>query len=144
MFNLRAPIVVSQPRRRVAERVLVGKLYSVNEQVQASLIWLGYDLGADGADGAIGSKSKAAIIAFKKAHGLSPEDATITEDLMKELIAAVAAKPATDPATPAPKDTYHPPAEPTPAPKTGVSGGTIAVIIIAVLAVGAGIYAVAT
>ena len=42
------------------------------EEVQTELIAEGYDLGPTGADGAFGSKSQAALIAFQKAHGLEP------------------------------------------------------------------------
>jgi peptidoglycan hydrolase-like protein with peptidoglycan-binding domain len=130
MFRLRSPILVR-----------TGELYSVEKQVQLALIALGFDVGTSGADGIDGPKTRAAIVAFKKEHGLLPADATITDELMRELVAAVAAKSAPPP-EPVPKDTYHPPPEPGPAPKAGVGGGTIAVVVLAVLAIGAGIYAV--
>lgn len=139
IFHLRAPFAVTQPSLRRTARVSVGKLYSVNEQVQGSLIWLGYDLGPTGADGKIGPKTESAIIAFKKAHGESPADATITEELMKNLVAAVAAKsaPATE-STPAPAPA--PPSGMTATPANGVSTGGIVIALVALLVVGTGIF----
>lgn len=141
IFHLREPYVIAQSSpRRAAAQVRVGELYSCDKELQASLIWLGYDLGDSGADGVMGTKTKAAIIAFKKEHGESPADATITKELMKNLIAAVAAKPApSTESTPAPAPA---PSGMTAAPATGVSTGGIVIAFVAVLVVGVGIFLV--
>lgn len=43
------------------------------EEVQEALLKLGYDLGPKGADGKMGSKTRDAIFAFQKSHGLGPD-----------------------------------------------------------------------
>lgn len=59
-------------------------------ELQEALITLGYDVGASGADGKFGAKSKAALSSFQAAHGLTatglpdaPTEQAITLELDK-------------------------------------------------------------
>jgi hypothetical protein len=67
---------VSRPPKdkKTTEHAFVQPAYSDDSlaDVQRRLISLGYDLGSTGADGKTGAKTSAAIVAFKKAHDLSP------------------------------------------------------------------------
>lgn len=56
--------------------------------VQRALMSLGYDLGATGADGKPGPKTSAAVVKFKKDHGLAPEDDAIDAPFREALASA--------------------------------------------------------
>ena len=90
------PNITIYPKRYNAIRPVLERLYGVDlpdfseeleawreatgvvdfdtvQEIQAELIAEGYDLGPTGADGSMGSKTKAAIQAFQRLHGLTPD-----------------------------------------------------------------------
>lgn len=78
---------------------------------QAQLIALGYDLGSAGADGVLGRKTKAAIRAFQKAHGLTA-DGIVGPNTLDALKAVLAPEPV---APPVPETASQPAPAPEPA-----------------------------
>jgi len=92
------PEIAIYPHRYKAIRPVLEKLYGVDlpdmaeelrgdspanaergvdmssvEAIQKGLITLGFDLGASGADGHMGARTKKAIAEFQSAHGLDPD-----------------------------------------------------------------------
>lgn len=53
--------------------VKIGASGNITKLIQERLISLGYSCGSCGADGKFGNGTKSAVIAFQKAHGLSPD-----------------------------------------------------------------------
>jgi hypothetical protein len=57
-----------------------------NRKLQRALISRGFDLGASGDDGFIGTKTKAAIVSFKASVGLAPADSSVSQSLIDSLL----------------------------------------------------------